>query len=78
MDPERVRAIAALGGRAAHAAGTAHRWTTEEAETAGRKGGLARRKLQLVPPPPVDDYSDDDPITQRPITLRAPHVAGAE
>ena len=41
MDRERVRAIASSGGRAAHAAGTAHRFTSEEATEAGRKGGRA-------------------------------------
>ena len=41
MDPDRVRAIASKGGRAAHAAGTAHRFTTEEARAAGKKGGNA-------------------------------------
>jgi general stress protein YciG len=34
-------AISAEGGRAAHAKGTAHKWTSEEAKAAGRKGGLA-------------------------------------
>ena len=39
MSPERQREIASKGGRAAHAKGTAHEWTTEEAREAGRKGG---------------------------------------
>lgn len=39
----RKREIASLGGRAAHAAGTAHRWTSEEARDAGRKGGAVSR-----------------------------------
>ncbi len=42
MDSERVRAIAGKGGAAAHAAGTAHRFTSDEAKAAGSKGGLAR------------------------------------
>ena len=41
VEPSRLRAIAAMGGRAAHAAGTAHRFTTDEARAAGRKGGIA-------------------------------------
>jgi uncharacterized protein len=41
IDRERVRAIARLGGRAAHVAGTAHEFTSEEARAAGRKGGAA-------------------------------------
>ena len=35
MDPEQQREIAAEGGRAAHAAGTAHEFTSEEARRAG-------------------------------------------
>ena len=42
--PEQRREIAAKGGRAAQRAGTAHRWTREEASAAGRKGGGARVK----------------------------------
>lgn len=41
MDPEKQRQIASKGGRAAHAKGTAHEFTSEEAAAAGRKGGLA-------------------------------------
>jgi general stress protein YciG len=44
MDPEKQRAIAGRGGKASHAAGTAHRFTREEARLAGRKGGVARRQ----------------------------------
>ncbi|WP_373988348.1 KGG domain-containing protein [Duganella sp. BuS-21] len=35
MDPERQREIAAEGGRAAHAKGKAHEFTSEEARRAG-------------------------------------------
>ncbi|AVR97086.1 KGG domain-containing protein [Pseudoduganella armeniaca] len=35
MDPQRQREIASEGGRAAHAAGTAHEFTSEEARRAG-------------------------------------------
>lgn len=41
MDREKARAIASKGGKAAHAQGTAHRFTSEEAREAGRKGGIA-------------------------------------
>ena len=41
MDPKRVSELARLGALAAHRAGTAHRFTSEEAVIAGRKGGLA-------------------------------------
>ena len=39
MDPSRQREIASKGGRAAHAKGTAHEWSSDEARVAGRKGG---------------------------------------
>ena len=39
MDGEAQRRIASEGGRAAHAKGTAHEFTPEEARQAGRKGG---------------------------------------
>ena len=41
MDPAKQREIASKGGKAAHAKGTAHEWTSEEAREAGRKGGEA-------------------------------------
>src|ERR1700712_5504982 len=37
MDPERQREIASQGGRAAHASGNAHQFTSEEARAAGSK-----------------------------------------
>ena len=39
MDGEKQREIASLGGKAAHAEGTAHEFTPAEASDAGRKGG---------------------------------------
>lgn len=41
MDRAKQREIASKGGRAAHAKGTAHEFTSEEARVAGRKGGEA-------------------------------------
>ena len=41
LSPERRAEISRQGGKAAHARGTAHKWTEEEARAAGRKGGLA-------------------------------------
>jgi general stress protein YciG len=43
MSQEKQREIASKGGRAAHAKGTAHEWSAEEARRAGRKGGQASR-----------------------------------
>jgi general stress protein YciG len=53
MDPRLVAEIASKGGTAAHAAGTAHEFTADEARAAGRKGGLAphaRRRSGSQPP----------------------------
>ncbi len=43
MSPERQREIARMGGIAAHAKGTAHKWDSIQARDAGRKGGLVSR-----------------------------------
>ncbi len=44
MDPARQREIASQGGKAAHACGNAHEFSSEEAREAGRKGGKATRR----------------------------------
>jgi len=44
MAPEKRRAIASKGGKAAHEKGTAHEFTAEEAREAGRKGGARGRR----------------------------------
>jgi len=53
MDRRLVTEIARKGGKAAHSAGTAHEFTTDEAREAGRKGGRAthakRRKVAAAP-----------------------------
>jgi len=41
MSKEKQKEIASKGGKAAHRKGTAHRFTSEEARVAGRKGGEA-------------------------------------
>lgn len=43
MSAEKQREIASKGGRAAHAKGTAHEWSSDEARAAGRKGGMMSR-----------------------------------
>lgn len=40
MSAEVQREIASKGGKAAHAKGSAHEFTLEEARLAGRKGGM--------------------------------------
>ena len=44
MDPAKQREIASAGGKAAHAAGRAHEFTSDEARECGRKGGKAVAK----------------------------------
>lgn len=44
MDPDKQRTIASKGGKAAHAKGTAHEFTPEEAREAGRRGGMVVSK----------------------------------
>lgn len=44
MHPELHKKIASMGGVAAHKKGTAHEWTSAEAQAAGRKGGEMRQR----------------------------------
>lgn len=46
MNPTLLHEIARRGGKAAHEAGTAHEFTTDEARIAGRKGGHAARRAK--------------------------------
>jgi uncharacterized protein len=50
MDRKVVSDIARKGGRAAHAAGTAHEFTPEEARLAGGKGGRAIHRNRRAKP----------------------------
>jgi general stress protein YciG len=68
MDRKLVSEIARKGGKAAHSAGTAHEFTTEEAREAGRKGGQAshanRRKhlAESAAPPAVEGKTESEEI----------------
>lgn len=55
MDPVKQREIASKGGKAAHAKGTAHEFTTEEAREAGKKGGARPRHRRPAPPASLDE-----------------------
>lgn len=44
MDPALQKQLASKGGKAAHAQGAAHVFTSEEAKAAGRLGGLMGKK----------------------------------
>jgi general stress protein YciG len=66
MSPEKQREIASKGGRAAHQKGTAHEWTSEEARSAGRKGGqISRggrgRLIESVSPTPQPVPGSENP-----------------
>ena len=39
MDPDKLRVVCARGGQTAHVLGRAHRFDTEKASQAGKKGG---------------------------------------
>jgi hypothetical protein len=44
LDPEAMRQIAALGGRTAHAAGRAHKFTREEGKAAAARSVAVRKE----------------------------------
>jgi general stress protein YciG len=46
MNKSKQREIASKGGKAAHAKGVAHQWTSAEAIKAGQKGGLNAAKVR--------------------------------
>lgn len=50
MDPAMQRVLASRGGKSAHAKGTAHEFTPEEAVKAGRIGGriVSRDKARMA------------------------------
>jgi general stress protein YciG len=60
MSPERVREISRLGGKAAHQKGVAHEFTREEAQAAGRKGGLAAHQHDAIRSESTDHPSSPD------------------
>lgn len=73
MDRAKQREIASKGGKAAHAKGTAHEWTSEEAKLAGRKGGMISRggkgrrtTTTTAPAAPVTEIMD--PVVDHSVT----------
>jgi len=63
MDPAKQREIASQGGRAAHASGNAHQFTSEEARAAGQKrhkrGGPTRAGIYTGPAEAFGDRGVD-------------------
>lgn len=88
MDREKQRAIASKGGKAAHAKGVAHEFTSEEARAAGRKGGRAGSRRRHAPdtapageqtsrtPGPVEPMMTEPVAPQSEGTARLPAGAG--
>jgi general stress protein YciG len=68
MDPEKVRKIASMGGRASHEQGTGYEWDAAAASAAGRKGGIAsheaRRKKALKREPRQAEPAPSDPTPE--------------
>ena len=62
MDRERQREIASQGGRAAHASGNAHQFTSEEARAAGSKrhANAAARAAAATETPSADGDSSSN------------------
>ena len=58
MSAEKQKEIASKGGRAAHAKGTAHEWSSGEARDAGRKGGMVSRGGRGKLPPPSSSSNE--------------------
>jgi general stress protein YciG len=54
MSPEQQRRIASEGGRASHESGKGHRFSSDEARAAGRKGGQISRRGPKKPPTTTD------------------------
>jgi hypothetical protein len=48
IDPAYQRKIASQGGKTAHALGKAHKFTSEEARAAGKKGQASRKAKNLL------------------------------
>lgn len=61
MNPEKQREIASKGGKAAHARGTAHEFTREEAVVAGRKGGRAAQARARQQPAETEEAARHSP-----------------
>ena len=62
MERSKQREIASKGGKAAHRKGAAHEWTREEAQAAGRKGGLARHRKLNTPASPLGTAESSAPL----------------
>jgi hypothetical protein len=58
LDPEKMKQVAALGGRTAHAAGRAHQFSREEARAAARRSVEVRNRRASETGPSSNSSSD--------------------
>lgn len=58
LDPEKMRQVAALGGRTAHAAGRAHQFSREEARAAARRSVEVRNRRASESGPSATSSND--------------------
>lgn len=56
MHPDVVREIASKGGKMGHIRGTAHKWTSEEASLAGKKGARIKKEKNNARKNQKDSY----------------------
>jgi uncharacterized protein len=79
MSSEKQRLIASKGGRAAHQKGTAHEWSPQEAQTAGRKGGqISRGGRGRLQPAREPATAGSGVIAERPTITTSEPSLGAE
>ncbi|HEY9732956.1 MAG TPA: KGG domain-containing protein [Drouetiella sp.] len=65
MNKDEQRQIASMGGKAAHARGTAHEFTSAEAAEAGRKGGQSRGRSRAARLASETDQVQQQPAMQQ-------------
>lgn len=81
MHPDHVKAIARKGGKAAHTAGTAHEFNSDEARAAGRKGGIkthANRRAKLAQPATVSGAKDPKDDGMEEVQVGCSSASGCE
>ena len=69
MNKDEQRQIASMGGKAAHARGTAHEFTSAEAAEAGRKGGQSRGRSRAA-----RINAEAEALQQAPVVMPQPTV----
>lgn len=62
MDPEKLRAVSSMGGKAAQAKGNCHRFTRDEAVEAGKKGGQKAFENRVLREAEARDFNPNKPI----------------